>query len=107
MLAAVGSEADFSRSGALQPGARWARASPPKRGSTAREPGQAGPQGIRRGGKVFRMYKFRTMYVNGNNEEERQVWAERTIPGSRLRGVSSGLFGSTSFPRCSMSSLAT
>ena len=48
-----------------------------------RRPGSQGKPDRREsdaGGKVFRMYKFRTMYVNGNNEEEMQVWAREDDP---------------------------
>ena len=32
------------------------------------------------GGRVFRMHKFRTMYVNGNGGAEKQVWARKDDP---------------------------
>jgi len=32
------------------------------------------------GGKVFRMYKFRTMYVGSDDDADRQVWAKKNDP---------------------------
>jgi lipopolysaccharide/colanic/teichoic acid biosynthesis glycosyltransferase len=32
------------------------------------------------GGRIFRMYKFRTMYVGSDQEDDRQVWAKKNDP---------------------------
>ena len=47
-----------------------------------RRHGRGGPdrRGRNAGGKVFRMYKLRTMYVNGNGEREKQQWATKDDP---------------------------